>query len=312
MPRRTILPSHLLYAPFTTADARAAGLNAKTLRDPVFGRPFHGVRVPPRAPASSVFDRNCRAYATRMKPTAFFTHDTAARLWNLPLPREYTADDPLHVSTFWPDRAPSGRGVAGHTLTPGTVRVLSRDGHHVVDPVSAWLQLGGILPRDELVALGDALVLDPFVVEPGSDRPWATIGELEDRLGSYSGRGVTKLRAALPLIREGSESRPETLLRLLLRSAGFPEPQTNTEIWDAGGRFLGRGDLVFRPWRVVVEYDGDHHRTDRRQYEHDRLRQEGLARAGWQSVSVRSRGLFVETAQTVERVRLALVSQGWR
>jgi hypothetical protein len=37
--------------------------------------------------------------------------------------------------------------------------------------------------------------------------------------------------------------------------AGLPEPEVNPDIRNASGRFVGRGDLVYRRWRVIVEYD---------------------------------------------------------
>jgi hypothetical protein len=55
------------------------------------------------------------------------------------------------------------------------------------------------------------------------------------------------------LIRPGAESRPETLVRLAVAGAGRPEPEVNVDIVDGSGRFLGRGDLVHRGWKVIVE-----------------------------------------------------------
>jgi hypothetical protein len=91
---------------------------------------------------------------------------------------------------------------------------------------------------------------------PASD-PGATPGP---------GAGIRRSRgpgdsAGDALLRPGAESRPETLLRLLLGRAGLPEPEVNVDIRDDSGRFLGRADLVYPPWRTIVEYDGDQHRT---------------------------------------------------
>ena len=62
--------------------------------------------------------------------------------------------------------------------------------------------------------------------------------------------------AALELVRPGSESPKETELRLLLIRGGLPEPELNVDVVGKNGRFIGRGDLVYRRHKVLVEYDG--------------------------------------------------------
>ncbi|PJJ65455.1 DUF559 domain-containing protein [Compostimonas suwonensis] len=316
MPRRTPLPPALALTPFTTARAHTHGVGETRLRGGDLARPYHGVRAPGAAASGDPLQDACSAYTTRMRPTAFFSHDTAARLWGLPLPTRFDPGGELHVAVGWPRRAPAGRGIVGHALKDAAVTVRQRHGFRVVDPVSAWLSLGASLSPDDLVAVGDALVLDPVVVDPAidplSERPWATIAELQRRLDGFTGRGRRVLREALPLIREGSESRPESILRLTLGRAGLPEPEVNAEVHDGSGRFVGRGDLVYRAWKVVVEYDGDQHRTDSRQYDRDQSRVESFFLAGWTLVRVRKTALFRETATTVSRVHRALTARGWR
>jgi very-short-patch-repair endonuclease len=70
--------------------------------------------------------------------------------------------------------------------------------------------------------------------------------------------------------------------------------------------------MVFPPWRIVVEYDGDQHRTSRSQYERDLSRLEDIRRAGWVVIQVRKHGLFVRQDVTVAKVRAALQEAGWR
>ncbi|WP_345762289.1 hypothetical protein [Diaminobutyricibacter sp. McL0608] len=107
---------------------------------------------------------------------------------------------------------------------------------------------------------------------------------------------------ALDLIRPGSESRPESLLRLLLGSAKFPEPELNAVIRDEAGRSIGRFDLVYRDFSIAVEYDGQQHRTSGRQYDIDERRIEAAMLAGWLVVRIRAQGLFGGPASTIERV----------
>jgi very-short-patch-repair endonuclease len=75
----------------------------------------------------------------------------------------------------------------------------------------------------------------------------------------------------------------------MIRS-GLPEPELNPRLYRAG-RFLARADLVYRAQRVIVEYDGEKHRTDDRQYDRDLVRLDALRDAGWTIVQVRKQGL---------------------
>ena len=98
----------------------------------------------------------------------------------------------------------------------------------------------------------------------------------------------------------------ETALRLLLIRAGLPEPELNQELFDDRGRWIGRFDMVYRDARVIVEYDGDQHRTSTTQYELDISRIDRAIAAKWRVVRVRARGIHVSPAHTIRRVREAL------
>ena len=123
--------------------------------------------------------------------------------------------------------------------------------------------------------------------------------------------GKRRAARALDRIRPGAESRPETLLRLLLVEAGLPEPELNVRLFDRLGAELARVDLLFREFRVVVEYDGDEHRTDTRQFDRDLGRLDDLAARGWRVVRVGARSLFRDPQDAVIRVQRALVAGGW-
>lgn len=76
----------------------------------------------------------------------------------------------------------------------------------------------------------------------------------------------------------------------------------NHVVRSSDGRFIGRVDLAYPDLRIAIEYDGDHHRTSARQYEHDITRFDRLHEAGWLVIRVRSRGLFRNPEETVARV----------
>ena len=93
-------------------------------------------------------------------------------------------------------------------------------------------------------------------------------------------RGLRRLRAALPLIDGGAASPKETWLRLLLIDAGLPRPTTQVPVLD-GYWPVAFLDLGWEQFKVAVEYDGDHHRSDRRQYVKDQRRLRKLEQLGW-------------------------------
>jgi hypothetical protein len=313
MPNHLPLPAVLAEHPFRYSDAQARGIGEGRLRGPDLERPFHGVRAV-RAevggPDLSITLQACARFAPLLTADRFFSHETAARRWGCPLPHSPELDR-VTVSALAPHNAPRGRGVIGHRSSDAGLRVVTRYGFPVSDPESTWLAMSSLLSPDELIVLADHMILDPYVFDPHDPRPYSTLQLLTERVAGFSGRGARKTAAALKLARVGSESRPETLLRLMLARDGLPEPLLNVDINDARGRLLGRGDLVWPTWRTIAEYDGDHHRTDQRQYDRDIHRIEAFVAADWRVVRVRKRGLFVTTADTIERVRAALSAGGW-
>jgi len=149
-------------------------------------------------------------------------------------------------------------------------------------------------------------VLDPAVLDPYDIRPWATVEELRFACVRSRSPGCRQARRALERVRQGAESRTETLLRLLILGAGLKEPELGLEINDQHGRWIGRFDMVYRAERVIVEYDGEQHRTSDTQYDKDQVRIRRAITAGWNVVRVRKSGLFQRPAETVSEIREAL------
>ncbi|SEN74669.1 hypothetical protein E3O25_05855 [Cryobacterium sp. TMT1-3] len=296
---QTPLPRGFDVGAFTYAEARAAGASAKRLRSRDIEHPFWGVCVA----AGSIAELNdrCRAIRQRMPVGAFFSHVTAARLFGMPLPAKLEADPLLHVTVLDPHRALRAVGVVGHrvAIPPGLGSVA---GLPVLEPVSAWCQLASVLDLNDLVAAGDHLLRPELGL--------ATAPEISAQVVQYAGqRGARSLRAAEALIRPRVESRRETFLRLFLVLSGFPEPETNVYIPLPAGKRRVRGDLVYFRYKVLVEYDGEQHRTDDGQYNRDAERLHDLRGAGWLVVTVR-KGSSKEWIRAA--VDGALRSRGWR
>jgi hypothetical protein len=324
--RRTELPRAWREEPFAVRAALAAGITPDRLRGRDLERPFHGVRVdtagqvelsnfgvfPSRRAAEefAALVARCRAFAPRLRPGQYFSHTTAARLWKAPMPTSYALGESLDVSVRAPGRAPRARGIAGHQGS-ATARIHDRFDLPVADPASTWIALGKPLTHDDLVAVGDHLVLDPPVLDPADPRPYLSLAQLRSEVRRGSGWGARAAASAILDVRERVDSRPETLLRLILVRAGLPEPEVGVDIVDGAGRWLGRADQLFREWKVISEYDGEQHRTDSAQYDHDETRIEDFHRAGYATVRIRKGQLFGRPDIAVERVTRALRSAGW-
>ncbi|MGY4859637.1 hypothetical protein [Cryobacterium sp. AP23] len=299
MRKRSELPRSLDLDGFTVADARAAGVSPKRTRAQDLEIPFRGVR------ASGGTDREisalARAYAARMPAGQFFSHTTAAQLLGIPLPQRATRDTALHISAVAPDRAPRMNGVIGHTATVRPELWIS-DGLAISSPVTTWCDLAITLGLDDLIAAGDYLL--------GSLRPPATLMDLTSAVTErFGNRGTQRLRQALLWVRPRVESRQETRLRLLIIRAGFPEPETNVYLPLRPGRKRVRGDLVYEKYRVLLEYDGEQHRTDDAQYARDLERLDDVMADGWRVIRVLK---DTPTSEILARLDDALRSRGWQ
>ena len=315
MPRHDPLPRALASGPFSVREGFDAGATKKRLRGADLVSPFHGIRTLASASTTAPDDalsltiRRCSEYAPLLREGQYFSHLTAAVLWRIPLPGYVTEADPLHVTSTTPRNAPRGAGIVGHRAPPAAIH--SRFGFPVSSPEDTWLALASAgTPVDELIVAGDALVLDPAQLDPRDIRPYSTIDRLAAALAQYSGRGKRAAVEAVRLVRQGAESRQETRLRLLVVRAGFPEPVLQAQILDAAGRPIGRADMYYPEFRTILEYDGQQHRTDDRQYESDLARVERFTRADYEYVRV-TRNRIRSQNLVISLLDRALRSRGW-
>lgn len=316
------LPPDLKAIPFTVAQGRAAGLSKKRMRAGDLERPVRGLRraVAPGdrsaesawAAADACLRERCAALELVVPDGAFFSHLTAARLWPLPLPGWSVAQGPAHVAVMEPAMSPRLPDVIGHRLSHHLIVTVHRSGFRLVDPATLFCQLAAVLPLPDLVAVGDALILAPRYPERADERPFLSLSDLVERVERGHGRGAVKARRAIRLVRQGAESRPETLVRLAITDAGLPEPELNVEVFTAGGTFIGRADMLYRRYWVVVEYDGEQHRTDTWQYDTDIGRLDRFAAGGWRVVRLTGRAFFADRGTCLARIEQAIVAGGWR
>lgn len=106
-----------------------------------------------------------------------------------------------------------------------------------------------------------------------------------------------------------SRSLKESETRAILRFAGLPEPLVNVAV-DVEENVEVIGDLVFRQWRTVVEYEGSQHQEDRDQYNSDVDRYALLRAADVQYVQVTKERL-ARPKTLVGDVYRTLLSRGY-
>ncbi len=252
--------------PFRTREATAEGAPTRgRLAGPSFRAVFRGAHVD----ASVDDDLLGRARAAcRLVPGAVLGGYTAAELWGA-------------------DIAPRGAPVE---LVVGRHRVRDRSGmrcrqdalreDEVLDvaglPVTSAPRTAFDLVRRE--AHEDAVVALDALARVGRFDP----AELLTYVGARSrARGVARLGAVVADADPLAESRPETLTRLGLVAHGVPRPDLQIRVHDLRGVEVARVDMGWRWAKLAVEYQGDHHRVDPRQYRRDQVRAGALAAAGW-------------------------------
>ena len=249
---------------------------------------------------------------------AAISHSTAASVRGYPLPRALRLASELHASVPRPRRAVRIAGVRGHSLeltagqvdhllvvAPSTRELLPVP---LVDEPLTLLTCATQLSLPDVVALADAM-LRRATVEGHPDPMLAALDLGPDR------PGLARLKRAAPLRRFGVRSRAETLLRLMIVGAGLPEPTVahvvqssdlSLESWSA------EADIAWPHFRVLVEYEGDMHRTSRRRFATDVRRFDRYADEGWSAVRATRADVFDDPRELMSRLARRLRERGWR
>lgn len=146
-----------------------------------------------------------------------------------------------------------GIRVHGDRIEEDEITVL--DGILVTSASRTALDLGCWYPTTAAVAGIDALARETRI----------KAADVELLAQRYPGRrGIIRAREAIALFDGGSQSPKESWLRVVLTQAGLPPPQTQIRVVDDLGDPVAYLDMGWEDLKVAVEYDGDHHRSDRR------------------------------------------------
>lgn len=288
------IPVELAERPFTSATAAKYGVTRSALRGTSWRRLHRGVWVATDVALSYAI--LLAAARLAMPVDAVLCGLSACTAWGIDVRR---ADDRL-VYVGFAEQVPRKRaGLVLRELLLRPDEVVVRDGWLVTTPVRTAFDCARWLPLVEAVVVVDALCHAGLL----------RLSELTRFAATHPGiRWVTRIARVVDISEPLSESPMETRLRLLLVLAGLPRPRAQLVIRDITGAFLGRVDLVYEAQRLVIEYDGAEHWTQRRA---DDRRRDRLRTNGWTVLVYSAEDYFQNphtiTAQVAAELRKVIV-----
>lgn len=257
VPGKLKIPAELRGRPFTRAEARSYGLSDDVLYGARFRRMLDGVY------ACADLETNLWLWlqaAFLIAPTdSVVTGLTGLRVRGIDIGPRW----PLHLATA------SGRRVRRSRLRVSRVQKLPPTNDRLASAAHCFVVTCAEVDLVDAVTIGD------WLLHLGQSH-----GALAEYVAGYRGRGAAKARRAMRFVRERVESPRETYVRLLLVLAGLPEPKCNPNLGDAEG-FIGRADLAYLAFRIIVEYDGRFHIEVEENWENDLDRLDDFAETEW-------------------------------
>lgn len=250
-----------------------------------FYAPTRGVR------GENGFLGELRAFALVLPGDTVFSHVTAAAIQEFPI--DVPKKPPYHVTT--PRTGSRGRreGLKWHRRHLDADELESWHGLPVTSPLRTWRDLAGCRSVTDLVVVADLLLR----------RQLCSAEALADVSGRYHA-GI--LREAACLADGGSASPEETKMRFVILSEGLPRPTLNEHIIE-DGIWIGCGDFVWREWKVIADYDGEHHASPGQRHQDAQTRDDYTA-SGWRHIAITSE---MKRADAVTRIARALRDRGW-
>lgn len=209
-------------------------------------------------------------------------------------------DHAIHIVTRRQQDRARRAGVVAHRSRQSFLETIEVDGLLVTSPAQTFVHVGVDLPRpDDVVVLGDAMMRRA--------NPLTTPAELADiARRTHKVKGIVQARDQIARMRPNTDSVMETRTRLLLVDSNLPCPSVNEVVTLDDGTYVKRVDMLYRRHKVAIEYDGDHHRTDRAQWRDDVRRRRWLETLGWTVIVVVAEDVIHDPTGLVRRIRVAL------
>lgn len=229
----------------------------------------------------------CAAASRALGQRLLFGMTTGLALHGVPVPRDCGLDkERLHTiaSTHARRIMNESLGLSPHVWKHfGDGDCLAVNRHiHVLSLFHIWAQMAAHMPLASLVALGDAVVTaEAKRRKEDPERILAEFLAFVRKLPRCRGRR-TCVRASR-LVRARVDSLQEADGRLNFLCHGIPCPETGYVVTDV--KFKSGAemtlDMAWPEFKVAVEYDGDHHRTDKAQWRRDKEKRDRLRTRDW-------------------------------
>lgn len=215
--------------------------------------------------------RACKALGDDL----LFSHSTGVALLGIEEPAHSLDTTLLHGMVKSAKDRRHIQGATLHVWSNDDVRTYRAGSIRCADPLTVWAQMAPAIGD-----LGEFITFTESVLR----RTTITIDQMNaylDRSGRFPGKKLcadaTKL--ALP----GTQSPYETKAWLAVTIHGLPRPvaqHTVTELSFPNGAAVTL-DFAYPTCRVGIEYQGDQHRTDKKQWRNDEWKHEALRTRRW-------------------------------
>ncbi|BBX17920.1 hypothetical protein CRI77_22280 [Mycolicibacterium duvalii] len=190
-------------------------------------------------------------------------------------------------------RPPPGLRVWSDVLADDEVQIL--DGITVTTPERTALDIACRYPLERALPTLDAL----------AHATQFKIAEVELLAERHKGRrGIRRARQTLDLVDGGAESPQETRIRLLVIKKGYPRPRTQIPVHDDYGGLIAELDMGWEEPKIAIDYEGDHHRRTRKEFNKGIRRHDAITEQGWDDIRV--------TALDTDGGVLARLAESWR
>nr|WP_226803251.1 hypothetical protein [Bifidobacterium cebidarum] len=266
--------------------------------------------------------RRCAEVAQRLGIRLLFGMTTSLILQSVPMPSDCDLDAyELHTVFGARENRVRIRGLSTHPHiwkhVPKAGKVKISQYVFALDLFHTWAQLATHMSLDSLIVLGDSIVT-AIARQPALARGrtatviYDDLKRFVDGLAGFKGR--LACQRALVLVMPGADSPKESEARLALRAHGVPQPVLNYEV--PGAAFKSAAvitlDMAWPEYKVGVEYDGDHHRTDKMQWRRDQEKRDKLRGRQWIVFVATASSLANEDARAefAFNVSRALASRG--
>ena len=243
--------------------------------------------------------RRIAALAAQLTTPMWFSHESAALIWDLAVVRLSGRTD---LTQLYPQNGRTDRDVRRHCAELPPADRTERGGLPVTGLERTVLDCAMSLPVDRGLVIADS------ALHGGLD-----VRRLVDRLGRLSGhRGIRRARTVLALTDARAESPGETLVRFVVVQAGLPHPELQIEVNSAIGTF--RIDLGWSQRKLGIEFDGfvkyssPDGGTAAEAIFAEKRRQDALEEAGWKILRITWSDL-AHPESLAERIRRHLTSR---